>query len=596
MSKVLISSIGVGHSSLSDKPSNYARTNYRFENDTDSVDTVFIIEPIIERCCPDHVLLLGTKESCWRALFWQYALETQEKDPSITDAEIEEYIEQLDQIKENKYDADYEKLDQVDFSFLCKVLQIRFGCEFQICLLKYGLNREENWGNFERISRIDQWLNPEEKMLVSLDITHSFRSLPFYQYMCVNYLAEISDSNIEIENIFYGMFEANREIGYTPVVNLNDTSKLLELVNGIHALHTYGNVKTISESLGENSQVQKLLQVFEYSISTNDFHKIAYSVEQLQQNLVSGHEEAPYEKALLLHLQEKMGRFKLSDHLREAKLQFEMAKWYWEQCRYGQAITILQETVRTFLVSILMRCEKGKFSSWKLDREDHRKSSLDELRKIVEWKNQASEEFNYAWLLQYYNRGREIRNKVAHNLFNSDDIGKKLNIDDIMDEMNENIEFLNHYMEGVEYIILKDINWHRQFKLDVNKFHMQQQPNLLENITSIVVIGNRENEVFSDIRKKYMNVGTIDFLKGDLLKKYQKKGKSKKERKECISCILQSLTSCEKGCTVIAIKHSDLITDVKLYQMLRRNGYNAKVLELNGQGVYDLMNLEISEE
>lgn len=598
MGKVLIASIGAGSPKSSESSTSYEKTNYRFEESEIEKKASFIMEPIIEQSTPDYVLLLGTKASCWKDLFLNYVLEIKDKDETITDKKITSYLDVLEKVKKDySYNASYEELDKVDFSLLCHVLKLRFGCQFKILLLKYGLNKGENWGNFERMSQIKEWMASEKSLEVSLDITHSFRSLPFYQYMCINYLAEISDSKIVLENIYYGMFEAKRDLQYTPIINLNETMKLLKLVNGIHALHAYGNVKTISDSMEGNVEIQKLLRVFEYAISTNDFHKIAYSVEKLQKNLNITN-VAPYESELLIHLQNKMKRFKLRSNLKETKLQFEMAKWYWEQCRYGQTITILQETVRTFLVSILKEDKTSKFVKWKLDDEENRKNSINELSYVVKSKENknnsgkvvAEKKYNYEWLYDKYCKfGKPFRNKVAHNLFKTNDLETDLNVTETITELQKNIEDLHEYIIGLG-VILEDYNWQEKFRRDVCAFHNENHPRESDKIQLIVIIGKQRKDNLPSIQKKYSNA-TIKYVN-----RYTDRGKSEKERKSFVRNIINSISSyvneADKKQTIIAIKPENMITDVKLYKRLKQDRYNVKILELDINGKYDLMNLE----
>lgn len=90
--------------------------------------------------------------------------------------------------------------------------------------LKDGKNNQEMWENFERIFDIF-----EEGDEVYLDVTHSFRSIPFIVMSVLNYAKFIK--NIKIKAIYYGAFEA-MEDGKAPIFNLSIFNQITDWTIG----------------------------------------------------------------------------------------------------------------------------------------------------------------------------------------------------------------------------------------------------------------------------------------------------------------------------------------------------------------------------
>ncbi len=72
---------------------------------------------------------------------------------------------------------------------------------------------------------------------VYLDITHSFRSLALMSFVMIEFLRLIREKEININGIYYGMFEyRNENNGIAPIVNLKIFYDLMQWIIAINEL------------------------------------------------------------------------------------------------------------------------------------------------------------------------------------------------------------------------------------------------------------------------------------------------------------------------------------------------------------------------
>ena len=111
---------------------------------------------------------------------------------------------------------------------------------------------------------------------IYLDITHSFRSLPMYMMNMLLYIKTISNKNIQIKNISYGMFEASfrTQEGHviTPVVNLTETEHIMDWIIGAYSFQEYGNSYKIAALLEQIGMQNEANRFHEFSDEMNLNH------------------------------------------------------------------------------------------------------------------------------------------------------------------------------------------------------------------------------------------------------------------------------------------------------------------------------------
>lgn len=117
--------------------------------------------------------------------------------------------------------------------------------------LQNGKNEEEMWQNFESIFNI---LDEEDEVYV--DVTHSFRSIPFIIMSALNYARFVK--NIDIKGIYYGAFEAKTVDNVTPIFDLSLFNQLSDWTIGAEKFLNTGDSKQLSNMI--NTTIKPILK------------------------------------------------------------------------------------------------------------------------------------------------------------------------------------------------------------------------------------------------------------------------------------------------------------------------------------------------
>lgn len=111
-----------------------------------------------------------------------------------------------------------------------------------------GANEEELWGLFEKI-----YDSLEEGDEVIVDITHSFRTIPMFLIIILNYAKVLK--NIKVSGIYYGAYEArkvNEEgVEIAPIFDLTMYDVLMDITNGINTFLKTGNSSLLADTCNE---------------------------------------------------------------------------------------------------------------------------------------------------------------------------------------------------------------------------------------------------------------------------------------------------------------------------------------------------------
>lgn len=124
--------------------------------------------------------------------------------------------------------------------------------EPKIQLIPSGGTTEELWDQFEVISNA---VTTGEPKSVSFDITHGFRSQPFFAAAVINYL-RATLSNAPDMFAYYGEWEKGREI--SPVWDISTFISLLDWSNALHGFMKTGHGAELAQlAKKENAFIQK---------------------------------------------------------------------------------------------------------------------------------------------------------------------------------------------------------------------------------------------------------------------------------------------------------------------------------------------------
>ena len=245
--RVLITSIGGGKIEKKDGEKvlkDYEDTTYiiRKENGDFYTETTSCMPIVIKNAYDiDKTIIIGTTGSMWDNLYEKYL-----ENLKLEEQKDEEYKKSfIDvEIASNKtMSLDKINLEKFNETFKDKVKGI---------VIKYGVNPKEIFRNFDLIIKIQEEFNEEEEYEVYLDITHSFRSNAFWMFLVMTYFTDVSNKNIKIAGITYGMYEAKSE-NVTPIVILKPFLEILNWIKGASELKQYGNSYYILENLKNNN-------------------------------------------------------------------------------------------------------------------------------------------------------------------------------------------------------------------------------------------------------------------------------------------------------------------------------------------------------
>ncbi len=426
----------------------YDKTIYKKPDDRGSKESAFVAEPLIDLFSPDEVIIIGTSKSAWTAFFSEFGEENELK---------KERMLQLFELEENGgKDLDTEKLKEYAQKIqecyekgITTWITGKEKVKIHVIVTRYGINRSELLQNYRLISNsIGAVLNQRgTKYQVAFDITHSFRSMPIYNLVVLNYLQNVSQIDLEIANVYYGNLDVrweNEKIA--PIVELDELIRVLELSNSVKEFKNTGNAVSLLQSIPDTEselELKKALEAFDWATQMNDYNAIMAGliglIELLSRNdSMSSDKYADLQEMLLNVIQlkffdipvpfsKKDVREHLLQNLKEmplAEMQYRLSRWYYKQNRYGQAIATALEALRSYLVPIYLEW-KGKEDE---SNENNRKAAMYRLTSLVNairndrvilYENQDKIEQIKEILCkleEYQKKVKKLRNIFAHNL------------------------------------------------------------------------------------------------------------------------------------------------------------------------------------
>lgn len=418
--KILILSLGTGSilgsnvtemtleekkEKLARREYSYRNTVYYFDDKNDTVNTEFVAEPLMKRFCPDEVFIIGTSKSSWTGFYGKFGDENEQKD---------EVILRLFELEENGgKDLDHseiKKYAQKIEGYFERGMQkgVFAGVKVHVIVMRYGINRNELLENYclirDGIGSVLKVKKEQYQYEVAFDITHSFRSMPVYNLVVINYLQNVSQIDLEITHIYYGNFDISRDNnGLSPIVDLDELIKVLELSNNVSEFkHTGNAVSLIGHIPDEENELKKALEAFDWATQINDYDaamngiqnliRISVRLDDMQsgkyvdlQEMVfnvirykffAGEEvsnDVDISKRLLIKLQ----------GMTRAEKQYRLSKWYYNQNRYGQALATGLEALRSYLVPMYLEWKGEDITKKNENNENNRKAAVNRLGNLV---------------------------------------------------------------------------------------------------------------------------------------------------------------------------------------------------------------------
>ena len=426
--RVLITSIGGGNYEKDGVKylKEYNKTVYEINGEKSKV-TTYMPKVVEEEFEVDKTIIIGTTGTMWDNVYKEYCKKNDEK----IDRNYVRDLRETERISDRDTDIKELNISKLNEEFVNKVRGI---------VIKYGLNREEIFENFDSIIKLEEEFNDEDEYEVILDITHSFRSTAFWMFLVMTYLTDVSNKKIKIIEVTYGMYEAKKiKTDPAPIILLNSFLEILNWIKGASELKQYGNTYYILENLNDTNDIPKdvknELENFSNAMNMNYVGSLLESLDKLadlEKDKKLDNIKGPAKHIIPGILKNFINDFNINESNDERKkylLQATLAKWHFEQKRYAMAAININEALANFISNSLDFNKKGANTN-ALDPNSKAKNWLRELYKL---KNVKEEYEIYG---RIYNDTIRIRNEIAHSLGNE---VKILNDINLLEEFSEKI-------------------------------------------------------------------------------------------------------------------------------------------------------------
>ena len=219
-----------------------------------------------------------------------------------------------------------------------------------------GNTERELWDIFDAIFK-----TLEESDELYIDITHSFRSLPVFLTVLLNYAKTLKD--VKVKAITYGNWEAKDDDNFAPVIDLTAVNELQNWTNAVNEFVKFGYATDLSNlmkselnflSRTEENRTNNLMKLKKIATNLHKFTENIYAVrgknivtnsegENIYKHLEDVQSEIlPAFEPLITKLKEKFYTFRFDNDLCNG---FHATKWCINNNLIQQGITILKETI-----------------------------------------------------------------------------------------------------------------------------------------------------------------------------------------------------------------------------------------------------------
>lgn len=274
----------------------------------------------------------------------------------------------------------------------------------------------------------------ETTQRVSLDITHSYRSLVMVLFASLAYLDALDE--VDIEGIYYGEFQKGRD--ESPLIDITYLYTLMDWYYGLRSFDRTGSLRAVAALLEE-----KKADLFKSGKHPEEFAELAKRVRGVNRSLdtglpletgtaassaletMEGIDESEFvgpEGAVLEPLEDALTPFGLEQtetgesgptlDMAELQRQAEIVSFYSDRGRYRMALSCAREL---FLNRILYESEPAYRENW-LDKSTRQTAKQERLHRV----DDAYTTGETSDALGLWNRLGTYRNYYAHGGFDAD--------------------------------------------------------------------------------------------------------------------------------------------------------------------------------
>ena len=399
MSNILLTSIGIGQYDKEKKQVSYKDAVYALNEDRGKIfKTSYIYDALMEFKDIDKIIFIGTTGSDWHALYEHLFYENSRIIPSKPRSEY--YAYELYELKESK-EKDLDKCRQK----LQTLIDTMGGVCLDIIILHYGLSIEEMNENFDRLAEAKKYIGKDD--VLSFDITHSFRSLAFYELLAVNFFKLSMSEGDRLDFVSYGMFEGQGDDGITPIVNQEPLLKLLDWTKAADEFKRFGTTHLLDQLLKDGEiddsnisravikDVKIALERLCTAVDTNNLSELRHMVANCKKIKDKGSTGNHVIDFIFDEIYDRFGKY-LDQDENNIALYVEFAYWHIEKNRYiAAAITMIETMIKL--------CSNENSGNTDTIRA--------KLRSNAAIKRYSGEHEDF---IKYYNELRLLRNKLCH--------------------------------------------------------------------------------------------------------------------------------------------------------------------------------------
>ncbi|ACV24782.1 TIGR02221 family CRISPR-associated protein [Methanocaldococcus fervens] len=247
MAKILIFPLGVGDTNENIYKRTYIPIKYRIGNK--EIEDRFIISVLIDYLKVDKVIIVGTSRSMWENLYKHYAELVNEFDEEYW-RNIGEKVGKSENESCYISEDDLKKIEEVIDKYLKKINPNATGGS-KCKIIKYGSNENEILENFDIFMGMIEEINEGDE--IYLDITHSFRSIPLFMYLMLEFVQYLK-KDVRLKGLYYGMLDAYKR-NYATIVDLSPLFEISYWIKGMYDFTNYGNNYLISKLLEKKIKI-----------------------------------------------------------------------------------------------------------------------------------------------------------------------------------------------------------------------------------------------------------------------------------------------------------------------------------------------------
>lgn len=399
MSNILLTSIGIGQYDKEKKQVSYKDAVYALNEDRGKIfKTSYIYDALMEFKDIDKIIFIGTTGSDWHALYEHLFYENSRIIPSKPRSE--DYALELYELKESK-EKDLDKCRQK----LQTLIDTMGGVCLDIIILHYGFSIEEMNENFDRLSKAKKYIGKDD--VLSFDITHSFRSLAFYELLAVNFFKLSMSEGDRLDFVSYAMFEGQGDDGITPIVNQEPLLKLLDWTKAADEFKRFGTTHLLDQLRKEGEiddsnispvvikDVKNALKRICSAVDTNNLSELRNMVANCKKVKEKGSTGNHVIDFIFDEIYDRFGEY-LDQDENNIALYVEFAYWHIEKNRYiAAAITMIETMIKL--------CSNENSGSTDTVRAKLRSNAA-----IMRYTGE------HEYFIKYYNELRVFRNKLCH--------------------------------------------------------------------------------------------------------------------------------------------------------------------------------------